>query len=229
MARRKKSKKQEEETLIDVVGRVNSAQDYIEENSSKVLGIIGLIVVIAAAIVAYLYLYKAPKAKEAQEMMYHAQYEFSRDSFAYALDKPTTGGKGFLDIIDDYSGTQSANLASYYAGISYLNLGNYKTAIDYLNDYSAKDRVTSSMKFAALGDAYSEIGDDAKALSNYEKATTTDPNEYYTPMHLLKLGQYQESKGNKEAAKAAYQKITDNYPKSSFVNEAEKYLLRASN
>ncbi len=228
MARRKKTQKQEEETLVDVVGKVETLQDYVEQNSTKVLGVIGVVVLLLAAILAYMFLYKAPRNDEAKNSMSQAQMMFEKDSFALALDNPGGSSKGFLDIIEDYSGTNVANTATFYAGISYLNLGNYEIAIDYLNDYSPKDDITPAQKYAALGDAYAEMGNAEKAKSHYKKATTSSPNGFTTPLNLLKLGMYLQSNGDMEGAKDAFQKIKDEYPKSSVYNEAEKYLIRAS-
>ena len=62
----------------------------------------------------------APKNKKAIEQMYQAQYMFEKDSFNQALNNPGVGGTGFLKIITNYSGTESANLAKYYAGMDNL-------------------------------------------------------------------------------------------------------------
>ncbi len=229
MGKRRNTQKQEDETLVDVVAKVETLQDYVEENSSKVLGIVGVVILLLAAILAYLFLYKAPRNDEAKLMMTTAQAQFEKDSFALALDNPGGSSKGFLDIITDYSGTNAANTATFYAGISYLNLGNYDMAIDYLSDYSPKDDITPSQKYAALGDAYAEKGDSAKAISNYKKATTTSPNGFTTPLNLLKLGMYLQSTGDMEGAASAFAKIKSDYPKSSVATEAERYLVRASN
>ncbi len=229
MARRKKVQKQEEETLVDVVGKVETLQDYVEQNSSKVLSIIGLFVLIVGGFLAYQFMYKAPRNAEAMNMLSKAQLQFEKDSFALALDNPGGGSKGFLDIIDEYSGTNAANLANFYAGISYLNLGSFDVAADYLNDYSPKDDITPAQKYAALGDAYAELGEKDKAISNYKKATTTSTNGFVTPINLLKLGMYLQSNGDAEGAKQAFAKIKSDYPKSSVYDEAEKYLIRAGN
>jgi len=228
MARRKnKQVKQEEETLVDVVGRAETVQDYVEQNSSKIMTIIGVIVLLVAAVVAYFNFYKAPRDKEAAELIQYAQFNFDNEQYAIALDGDTINpDQGFLDIIDNYSGTKSANLAHYYAGISYLNLGNYDVAVEYLNDYSEKGRVVGSYKYAALGDAYSELEQMDKALSNYRKAASTDPNEFSTPLHLMKLAFFLENQGQADEAKKTYNMITSKYPSSAQAVDAKKYLAR---
>lgn len=227
MARRKKKEKQEEETLVDVVGRAETLQDYVEQNSQKILTIIGVIVLLVAAGLAYYTMVKAPKEAKATELIQYAQFQFDKEAYAIALDGDTTNtDRGFLDIIDAYGGTASANLSNYYAGICYLNLGNYDMAVDYLNDFSVKGEVLGSHKYAALGDAHSELGNMDKALSNYKKATTTDTNEFSTPLHLMKLALFQENQGKTDNAKKSYAQIKDKYPNSTQATDAKKYLAR---
>lgn len=228
MARRKKKQvKQEEETLVDVVGRVETLQDYVEQNAQKIMMIIGAIVLLIAAGLAYYLMYKKPQELKANELIQYAQFQFDKEAYAIALDGDTINtDRGFLDIIDSYGGTAAGNLSNYYAGICYLNLGNYDVAIDYLNDFSVKGEVLGSHKYAALGDAYSELEQMDKALSNYKKATTTDPNEFSTPLHLMKLALFQEHQGNTDEAKKAYATIKDKYPNSPQATDAKKYLAR---
>ena len=138
--------------------------------------------------------------------------------------KNTFGGfEGFLDIIDNYSGTKASNLANYYAGISYLNLGSYDAAIEYLSDYHAHDDVTPITKAGALGDAYAELGQFDKALSQYAKATASK-NEFLTPYYLNKMAVLNIKQGNNSAALANFQRIADDFPQSSEAKEATKYI-----
>jgi TolA-binding protein len=228
MARRKKKQeKQEEETLVDVVGRAETLQDYVEQNAQKILTVIGVIVLLVAAGLAYYTMVKAPKEDKANELIKYAQFQFDKEAYAIALDGDTTNtDRGFLDIIDAYGGTAAGNLSNYYAGICYLNLGNYEVAIDYLNNFSVKGKVLGSHKYASLGDAYSELEQMDKALSNYKKASTTAPNDFSTPLHLMKLALFQENQGKTDEAKKAYAQIKDKYPNSTQATDAKKYLAR---
>ncbi len=228
MARRKKkNQKQEEETLVDVVSKVETAQDFVEQNKNMIMTVVGVIILVVAGVLAYLFMYKAPLEKEAAEIMQYAQNAFDNEQYAIALEGDTINeNHGFLDIMDNFGGTDASNLANYYAGICYLNLGNYDIAKGFLNDYSPKGDFLGSFKYAALGDCYSELNEMDNALSNYKKATKTNKNEYATPLHLLKLGMFQENQGNAGDAKATYSQIMDDYPNSPQAIEAEKYLTR---
>jgi len=222
MSRRKNTK--QDETLVDLVEAKESAQGFIEKNQFLVLGAILGVLLLVGGILAYSLLYKAPREKKAASAMYKAEEQFSRDSFALALENPGGGFDGFLDIIDNYNGTKTANLAKYYAGISYLNLGVYETSIEYLESFSPGGDVLPITKYGALADAYSEMNDFDKAIGLYEKAVNTTKNDLLTPYYLKKLGLLQQKQGNNEAAQKAFMRLKNEYPDSSEGQMADKYL-----
>lgn len=224
MGRRRQTDK--DEVLIDLVETRDSAQGYLEKNQFKVLGAIGLLALLIGAVVAYFLLFKSPRESKAMAAMYKAEQQFERDSFALALENPGGGFDGFLDIIDNYNGTKAANLAKYYAGISYLNLGLYDPAIEYLNNFSAKGNLLPITKMGALGDAYSEKGDFGQALSYYQKAVKTSPNDLLTPYYLKKLALLSDKEGNKEDAASFFNRIKEEFPDSEEGSQIDKYLAR---
>ncbi len=233
MARRKNTNRtrtgtaqQNDDTLVDIVEVKEGAQSYLDENQSKIFGILTLLVLCIGGYMAYQTLYKEPKQKEAVEQMYQAQVQFEQDSFALALKNPGAGYGGFLDIIDNYGGTKAANLANYYSGISYLNLGEYDKAIEYLSSYSPSGDVTPIMKYGAIGDAYSEKNSMDEAMSYYQKAVNAGDNELVTAYYLQKVGLLKQKNGDQEGAKASFQQIKDKYPQSAIATEAEKFLSR---
>ncbi len=214
-----------DDTLVDIIEVKEHAQDFLEKHqTSLIAAAVGLILLIGGYL-GYKYGYVAPKEKAASEAIYQAEYQFKRDSFNLALTNPGNGGEGFLDIIDNYSGTKTANLAKYYAGISYLNLGNYDVAIEYLKDYDAEDDVTPITKLGAIGDAYAELGDLAQAKSYYEKAVSYE-NEFLTPYYLNKLAILEIKEGNNDAAIKYFERIKKDFPSSAEAIDAEKYVSK---
>jgi tetratricopeptide (TPR) repeat protein len=228
MARRKRKQKQDEELLVDIVEARESASDFIDRNQKTIFGALTAFVILVGGYFAYKYLYAQPKQAEAVEQMYQAQWQFERDSFALALTNPGGGYSGFLDIIDNYGGTDAANVANFYAGISYLNLGQFDAAISYLNDFSPAGEVIPMMKYGALGDAYSEKGDLAKAMSYYQDAANEEENEALTPYYLKKIGMLHEKEGRMAEAKKAYEEIKSKYPESAAGRDIEKYIIKVS-
>ena len=227
MARRKK-KQQAEETLVDLVEVKGQASDFFEENQNKLLMGLAALLLLVGAYIFYTQFVKAPKEKEAMEALAQAQTQFERDSFALALTNPGGGFSGLIDIISDYSGTKAANTAEYYAGISYLQLGQNDAAIDYLSSFDAGSTILAYTKYGAMGDAYSEKNDFDNAIANYKKAAAAGSNEVLASYYLKKLGLLYEKQGNLNEAKAAFEKIKDQFPSSQAGADIEKYITRVA-
>ena len=228
MAKRKKSRKKADETLVDIVEVRDQAQTFLERNQQLVLGGLLALVLIVGGLFAYNNFYKAPRQQEATEQMYQAQIQFERDSFARALTNPGGGYPGFLDVIDTYGGTEAGNIAHYYTGVAYLNLGQYEAAIDYLEDYNPAGSIAPIMKFGAIGDAYAELNDFEEAMRYYERAASAGENEMLTPYYLKKVGMLHERNGNLAEALDAYREIKEKYPNSPDGRDIDKFIVRVS-
>ena len=212
-----------DDTLVDIVEVKEVAQDFFERNQTLVLGLLVVGVLLLGGYLAYSFGYKGPREASATEAIYKAQDQFSKDSFALALENPGGGFDGFLTIIEDYSGTKAGNLAKYYAGISYINLGRYQDAISYLESYSANDDITPIMKSGALGDAYAQLENYDKALGLYNTAANVENNEFLTPYYLYKYAILSKKQGSNADAVTAFERIKNEYPNSNEAGEAERY------
>ncbi len=202
----------------------SSSENFFEKNQKIITGVVGAIIIGVVGYLAYSNLYQKPREIEASNAIYTAEMQFERDSFENALLSPGAGNMGFLDIIEEYSGTETANLANYYAGISYLKLGKYEAAISYLKAFKADGKLTPITKNGAIGDAYSELEEYDEAIKYYKKAGNAGDNEYLTPYYLKKLGMLYEQEGNYQDALAVYKKIKENYPESPDGFNIEKYI-----
>ncbi len=200
------------------------SENFFEKNQKIITGIIAAVAILAIGYLAYSNLYQKPRELEASNAIYIAEMQFEKDSFENALLSPGAGNMGLLDIIDEYSGTETANLANYYAGISYLKLGKYNAAISYLKAFKANGKLTPITKNGAIGDAYSELEEYKKAIEFYKKAGNAGDNDYLTPYYLKKLGMLYEKEGEYKDALAAYKKIKENYPQSPDGFNIEKYI-----
>ena len=182
---------------------------FFRKNQNLILGILGGILLLIVGYMAYKNWVVAPKNRKATEQMFQAQFMFEKDSFNMALNNPGVGGTGFLKIINTYGGTESANLAKYYAGVSYLNLGQFDNAVKYLEDYKPGNDMLATMKHTALGDAYSEKGNDTRAMDNYEQAIKTATDDVTGPYAHKKLALFAEKMKKWSVAQNSYQTIMD--------------------
>ena len=80
------------------------------------------------------------------------------------------------------------------------------------------------MSLGLIGDCYLQLGDQQNAVSYYEKATKKSPNEFTTPMFLVKLGMTYEIMGNNAKALEAYKTLKKDYPQSNEAFEISKNI-----
>lgn len=219
-------KDQSEEVIVDVQEVYSKTETFINENKNTLSTVVAVIAVIIGGYFAYNSFYLAPMQDEAQEQMFMAEKYFAKDSMNLAIHGDAQN-LGFLEIADQYSGTKAGNLAYYYLGIAFLKTGQFEAAIDALEDFEGDETIVESIKYGAMGDAYMELGDYNKAVSNYEKAATVVKNDFSTPMYLLKAGQTYELLGDYDEAVDTYSKIKSDFRTSAEAADIEKYIARA--
>jgi len=221
-----KKKDTAEKNILAVEEALSKTELFIEKNQKILSIIIGVIVVIVLAFFGFKKLYLSPRETEAQSQMFMAEKYFEKDSMNLAL-YGDGNYLGFLDIIEDYKMTKSANLSKYYTGICYLNLGDYDEAISYLKKFKGKDEIVSSMAMGAIGDAYMQLDDKEQAADYYLKAANHRSNEFTTPVFLMKAGVAFEQLGRYEEALPLYERIKKEYESTFEGRSVDKYIERA--
>ncbi len=200
-------------------------EQYLEKNRKGFLFGVVILVVVVVGYIAYSNLYAKPKEAEAQKQVYFAELQFGKDSFNVALNGDGNN-LGFLQIMEDFSGTKIANLSRFYAGVCYRELGDFDKAIALLDSYSLEDDMIAPVALGTLGDCYVEKGDVEKGLSFYSKAIAYRSNTLAVPIFLLRRGLLYEANAKKTEALADYQMIKDLYPKSPQALEIDKFIER---
>ncbi|MFZ9660667.1 MAG: tetratricopeptide repeat protein [Chitinophagaceae bacterium] len=206
---------------------LEKAKGFWEKNTKNILYATTAIIVIIGGYLGYKYLVQMPKEKKAQEEIYRAEKNFRQDSLNLALNG-NNSTPGFLKIIDKYSGTKTSNLAHLYAGECFLQLGDFKNAIKHLDDFNSNgSKQIEAKKFGLLGDAYSELGEKEKAISEYKKAGSTyEEDAYMSSEYLFRAGLLLEMSGKTEDAIDVYKEIKKKFPKTEKGFGVEKYLAR---
>lgn len=221
---KKKSDKGSEQ-LESVEQALTRTEQFIENNQKIITTVVLVIVILVGIYLLFTRYYLKPMEQEAQGQMFRAEQYFARDSFNLALNGDGNY-LGFLDIIDEYGLTKSANLAHYYAGISYLHMGSYDQAIDHLKDFNVDDQIIESQKYGSLGNAYLEKGNNDEAMDYYQKAIDADDNAFTRPLYMSKAAFVHELMGEYEKAMALYREINRQYPESTQSEEADKNIAR---
>ena len=162
---------------------------------------------------------------ESKSQMWMAEQYFAKDSFNLALNGDGNY-LGFLDIIEEYSITKSANLANYYSGISYLHLGQFENAIEYLKQFESDDKMIAPVAFGAIGDSYMELDNLSDALVFYNKAVNTSENNFTTPIYLMKAGFVHKQNGDYKKALDTYKRIEKDFPNTAEGRQISKYIAQ---
>lgn len=214
----------QDQVVQEVIGKT---EDFIQKNRKSLSIIVGALVVAVGGYLFYQNVYVAGKERDAQTVLFRAEEYFRMDSLKLAINGDGNN-PGLEEIANDYSVSPSGNLAKYYLGMSYMKLKQYENAIEALKGYDADDQLTGSLAYGAIGDAYMEMNNTDEAISYYEKASKERPNNFSTPIMLMKLGGALESKGSYKEAVSVYERIKKDYPASSEGTQAERYIARAN-
>jgi tetratricopeptide (TPR) repeat protein len=225
-----KTKTKDTKSGVDLIDNpdelVSKTEEFFNQkkNQNIVFGFGGVVALIVVGFMAYQY-YIGNRNREAQEEMFQAVYYFDSDSVGLALNGDGNN-YGFLDIADFYSGTDAANLASFYIGASYMKLGDYESAIRAFEDFSSDDNLIQARAYSLIGDAYMELDEFDKGISNFNKAASYKPNKEFTPIYLTKLAVAYEASGDLNKAAETYGLIVDEYFGSTQYQEAKKHKAR---
>ena len=218
-------KNEGDERLESIETTLSKTELFIANNQKSIMIVLAVLIVAVAAVLGVKKFYLEPREKNAQTAIYHAEKYFENDNYATALNGDGNY-LGFVDVINDFGGTKTANLAKYYAGICCLNTGDFNQAVSYLKSFKGKDVLVSSLALGALADAYMELDNVAEAAATYVKAANKSENTLTSPMYLLRAGMAYEMTGDFQKALDAYNEIKKEYPTSSEGRSIDKNIAR---
>ena len=224
---------EQESTTAEVFSSLDEGasrtEAWVEKNQKTILILVGVVAISVLGYLGYQKFIQEPKETEAMNEMFQAQVYFEEALIASEKDSlfnlslnGANGKFGFVDIIDNYGGTNAANLATYYTGIAYLNTSKYQEAIQYLDKFKANDANVAPIAKGAIGDAFAQLEQPVEALKYYERAASMSSSELTAPRFLLKAGITATTLGKTAIALKHFNVIIEKYPKSP---EAKKAIL----
>lgn len=235
-----RKKVEEESTTAEVFNTLDEGasktETWVADNQKYIYLIVGIAMVAVLGYLGWQRFIHEPKEADAANEMAQAQ-----DYFASALrstgaqsdslyNLALNGGEGkygFIDIIENYGGTDAANLAKYNAGFAYLNTGKYQEAINYLEDFDSEDEILAALAVGGIGDAFMQLDQPEDALGYYEEAASMRSNEFTTPKFLLKAAITALKVGEAKDAEEFLTKLEEEYPNTPEAEQAPVYLGQA--
>lgn len=215
----------------------SKTEEWVSQNQTYILGVIGVIAVAVLGFLAYTQFVTNPKEENAAKEMFYPQQYFDqalagtveRDSLLNLALNGAEGKYGFLDIIEEYSGTNTANRATYAAGMSYLQMQKYQEAISLLENYSADDTYSQALAYGAIGDAFMQLNQTDDALAYYKKAVNTNANGFTTPRFLYKAGIVALELDDANEALSYFERIKEEYATSDEAKNIDAFIGMAQN
>ena len=214
----------------------SKAENFVAKYQNIILILLGTVTISVLAYLGYKTYVLNPLKLEASSEISQAQYYFNlalneKDSdslFKLALNGGN-GKYGFLDIIENYSGSPAAELAKYSAGISFIRLKQFNEGISLLKDFKSDDKILTSLAAGVIGDSYLELNELDNSLKYYEKALSINQNSFTTPNFLFKAATLASLMKKNTIAEKYYKEISNSYPDFEQINFVKAEIGRLEN
>lgn len=224
---KKQSEQRIEKNLENIGDALSSSEQFIEKNQKAIMYGLGAVILIVLAVLAYHNLYLKPKNENAQAAIYKGERYFENRQDSLAIFGDGNDYIGFEEVMNQYGGTKSADLARAYAGISYSRLGDNEKALDYLKKFKGGDKLITPAVSGAVGDVYMNLGQSEKAANTFIKAAKAADDNMLSPIYYKKAGFAYLHAQMYDKATETFEMLKKKYMNSPEGQEADKYIEQA--
>jgi len=183
---------------------LESLRDYVVENSRRVI-LITAVVIGVCSLVSGWFFYDRYCENKADGLYQAAFMEEKTKDIQEAA-------KQYESLLNQYSGTHAAALASYRLGNIFLREEKFDEAIKFYQGFIRKASDSNDLKTLAwggVGTAYERKNDLTQALAAYEKALVTPPLNAFLAMNYQNAARIHEKLDDKAKSLEYYQKALD--------------------
>ena len=197
---------------------------FVEQNRAAILGSLALIIVVAVALGALIWIEKQ-KSGEALILEGKAQALY----IDRPLDQPektqenlVKASELYRQILDQYPRTTSARHSLYLLGNTLMEQGDATGAVEayqqFVDEYRGDDMLLG-LVYQRLGYAQL-VNDNQEAAYQAFSHAISLPNALNKDQVIFEFAKLQESDGNTEKALSYYKQLVESYPESPYANEA---------
>jgi tetratricopeptide (TPR) repeat protein len=209
----------EHDPLLD---KYNQTVNFFNANRTLILSLLVTVVVVIGVLIGYRF-YSEGQEDQAQNLLATAEQSYSESNFETALNGDEyTLSYGFIQIADEFSGTNAGNLAAYYASVSNFKLDNYEEALAYIQEYKSPKGIMGVGSVSFHATLLKLNGSLEKAAKKYEEAANWDKNDSTTPFNLMKAANVYKELGNTDKVKSITTTIIEEYPDSQEATSSRK-------
>lgn len=203
---------------------ISRSEAFVSQYKWPLLGGIAAIILVIVGLI-YWNKMSEQKENEASAALSKAWNLVDEDMDEVAL-KGDSIQQGLLKFINEYSGTDQADLAKVRAAQAYVKLGQYKEAIPLIEGFDKGDQMITPAVKGMLGQCYANTGQIDKAIDTFKKAAKMASNNSITPHYLIQAGILLESQGKKAEALKLYEEVKAKYINSMYYQDIDKYIER---
>lgn len=209
----------EQDLLIEYSSRF---MHFYENNKAAVIGG-GLGLVLAVGLIIGYVIYSGNQEEEAANLLGIAEQELREGNYLDALEgNEDEFTLGFVQIANNYGGTDAGNLAYYYAAVAEYELGNYQDALSYIEEYNIPDGILGVAPISMHANILIGLERYQEAGEKFEQAANWDENDSTTPYNLYKAAEAYREAGEYEQALDLVDTIIEEYPNSQQLAQAER-------
>jgi tetratricopeptide (TPR) repeat protein len=227
MSAKKTTESRAEKNFENIGEALTTSEQFLEKNQKSILIGLGAVIVVVGLFLAYHYLYKVPRNNDARSAIFKGERYFQNGQDSLAIFGNGNDYIGFEEIINQYKGTKTADLAHVYSGISYNRLGDQEKALQHLKKFKGGDLLLTPAVTGAIGDVYMNMGNTDEAITQFLKAAKQAKDEMISPIYYKKAGEAYLHLGNYDKAIENFTYLKDNYISSPEGQEADKYIKQA--
>lgn len=225
--KQRQSEARTEKNLENIGEALTSSEQFIEKNQNSIMIGLGAIVLVVLAVLAYHNLYLKPKNEKAQAAIYKGERYFQNRQDSVALFGNGNDYIGFEEVMNQFGGTKTADLARAYAGISYSRLGDNEKALEYLKKFKGGDKLITPAISGAVGDVYMNLDQSEKAAGIFMKAAKDADDNMLSPIYYKKAGLAYLHSEKYDKATETFELLKKRYMNSPEGQEADKYIVQA--
>ncbi|MBK8551460.1 MAG: tetratricopeptide repeat protein [Ignavibacteria bacterium] len=215
-----KQKHQTEEKLMTAWYKV---VDFFEKNKKHVYTALTILVIAIAGIILLVNKRKANNEIAALELG-KIKTVYNESKFQQAINGDSTGtSKGLQFIVDEYGSTENGQMAKIMLANSYYAVRDFDNAEKYYKDYSGSNPLLMTSATAGIASVYESRNQFKEAAKQYEKAANLDNTNPFIDQYLFYAAKNYYKAGDFDDAKKLFTKLKEDYPKSRYNTESEKY------
>lgn len=194
------------------------AQEYLKQNGSHILSVLGVIV--AVIVVALVLSQKSLKKEtEAAVELAKAQLKYSAGDYAGAIPL-------LRDLCEEFDGTDSGVEGLIYLANAIYREGNYDEAMTFYEKYLSKgdDEVLLSSALAGKAACLEAQGKPLEAAQQYQAAAEQYSDVFLSAEQLYSAARCYALAGHNKEAKTSLQELLEGHGESSVKADAELLL-----